>query len=101
MDANATITKVDTEKIQIWHCRHAFATGSYTNHALIMIIRVNHFCYSFCFCAGDAMRRDAMRFAQAQHQNWVWDAVFSADSFYIVTASSDHSAKLWDVSSVA
>lgn len=34
---------------------------------------------------------------QAQHQRWVWDAVFSADSFYIVTASSDTTAKLWDV----
>lgn len=35
---------------------------------------------------------------QAQHQRWVWDAVFSADSYYIITASSDQTAKLWDVS---
>ncbi|CAN0041810.1 unnamed protein product, partial [Sphacelaria rigidula] len=33
----------------------------------------------------------------AQHQRWVWDAVFSADSSYIITASSDESAKLWDL----
>jgi WD40 repeat protein len=33
----------------------------------------------------------------AQHQRWVWDAAFSADSNYLVTASSDHSAKLWEL----
>jgi G protein beta subunit-like protein len=27
----------------------------------------------------------------------VWDAVFSADSLYLVSASSDQSAKLWDL----
>lgn len=31
------------------------------------------------------------------HQRWVWDAVFSADSSYMVSASSDLSAKLWDL----
>jgi G protein beta subunit-like protein len=35
----------------------------------------------------------------AQHQGWVWDATYSADSSYLVTASSDHSAKLWSLSS--
>ena len=30
----------------------------------------------------------------AQHTKWVWDAVFSADSLYLVSASSDQSAKL-------
>lgn len=33
----------------------------------------------------------------AQHQRWVWDVVFSADSQYLVSASSDQSAKLWDL----
>lgn len=48
------------------------------------------------------------------HQRWVWDAAFSADSAYLVTggslavrhvgcadpaASSDHTARLWDLSS--
>jgi len=33
----------------------------------------------------------------AQHTKWVWDAVFSADSSYLVTASSDHSARLWNL----
>ena len=33
------------------------------------------------------------------HTRWVWDAVFSADSAYIVTASSDGTSKLWGVSS--
>ena len=37
-------------------------------------------------------------YTQSEHQRWVWDAVFSADSYYIITASSDHNAKLWDVS---
>jgi len=32
-----------------------------------------------------------------QHVRWVWDAVFSADSLYLVSASSDQSAKLWDL----
>ena len=31
------------------------------------------------------------------HQRWVWDAVYSADSAYLVTASSDQTARLWDV----
>jgi len=33
------------------------------------------------------------------HQRWVWDCAFSADSAYLVTASSDHSARLWEVGS--
>lgn len=33
----------------------------------------------------------------SHHQRWVWDAVFSADSSYMVSASSDQSAKLWDL----
>mmetsp|Transcript_6264 Transcript_6264/g.18293 ORF Transcript_6264/g.18293 Transcript_6264/m.18293 type:complete len:332 (-) Transcript_6264:32-1027(-) len=32
-----------------------------------------------------------------KHQRWVWDACFSADSAYLVTASSDYTARLWDV----
>jgi G protein beta subunit-like protein len=32
-----------------------------------------------------------------KHQGWVWDIVFSADSLYLISGSSDHSAKLWDV----
>ncbi|CED82190.1 wd repeat protein pop3 [Phaffia rhodozyma] len=31
------------------------------------------------------------------HQRWVWDAAFSADSAYLVTASSDHIARLWEL----
>ena len=33
------------------------------------------------------------------HQRWVWDAVFSVDAAYLVTASSDATARLWDLSS--
>ena len=33
----------------------------------------------------------------ANHQRWAWDCVFSADSSYLVTASSDHTARLWDL----
>lgn len=32
------------------------------------------------------------------HQRWVWDLQFSADGAYLFTASSDRSARLWDVS---
>lgn len=31
------------------------------------------------------------------HQRWVWDCAFSADSAYLVTASSDHVARLWEL----
>ncbi|KAF9295684.1 TOR complex subunit lst8, partial [Mortierella antarctica] len=31
------------------------------------------------------------------HQRWVWDCAFSADSAFLVTASSDHVARLWDL----
>ena len=32
-----------------------------------------------------------------QHDKWVWDAVFSADSSYLVTASSDKKARLFNL----
>ena len=32
------------------------------------------------------------------HQRWVWDCAFSADSAYLVTVCSDHYARLWDLS---
>ena len=35
----------------------------------------------------------------AGHQRWVWDCVFSVDGAYLVTASSDCSARLWDLAS--
>lgn len=35
------------------------------------------------------------------HQRWVWDCAFSADSAYLVTASSDHYARLWELGSQA
>jgi WD domain, G-beta repeat len=33
------------------------------------------------------------------HSKWVWDCVFSVDAAYLVTASSDCTARLWDLSS--
>lgn len=35
------------------------------------------------------------------HQRWVWDCAFSADSAYLVTASSDHYARLWELGTQA
>ena len=32
------------------------------------------------------------------HTNWIWDAAFSADSSFILTGSSDNTARLWDMS---
>ncbi|KAL5848108.1 hypothetical protein ACOSQ4_006121 [Xanthoceras sorbifolium] len=29
------------------------------------------------------------------HQRWVWDSVFSVDGAYLITASSDTTARLW------
>lgn len=34
-----------------------------------------------------------------EHQRWVWDCAFSADSAYLVTACSDHFSRLWELSS--
>lgn len=31
------------------------------------------------------------------HQRWVWDCAFSSASNYLVTGSSDHYARLWDI----
>lgn len=31
------------------------------------------------------------------HSRWVWDCTFSSQSNYLITASSDNSAKLWDL----
>lgn len=31
------------------------------------------------------------------HNNWLWDAAFSADSSFILTGSSDNTARLWDM----
>lgn len=33
------------------------------------------------------------------HSKWVWDAGFSADSVYLVSGSTDGTAKLWDIKS--
>ncbi len=33
------------------------------------------------------------------HTRWVWDCVFSVDAAYLVTASSDATARLWDLGS--
>lgn len=33
------------------------------------------------------------------HSNWVWDAAFSADSSFMLSGSSDGTARLWDVES--
>ena len=32
-----------------------------------------------------------------KNQKWVWDAAFCADSSYLVTSSSDHIARLWNL----
>lgn len=32
------------------------------------------------------------------HHRWVWDCAFSADSAYLVSVSSDHFARLWELS---
>ena len=33
----------------------------------------------------------------AGHSRWVWDLAYSADTVYLISASSDHSARLWEV----
>lgn len=35
------------------------------------------------------------------HQRWVWDCAFSADSAYLVTVCSDHYARLWELSTAS
>ena len=34
---------------------------------------------------------------QCPEQRWVWDAAFTADSRYLLTASSDSVARLWSL----
>lgn len=48
---------------------------------------------------GGAAEGDGFCCGGAGHQRWVWDCVFSVDAAYLVTASSDCSARLWDLSS--
>ena len=43
----------------------------------------------------------SLAFTLQGHQRWVWDSAFSADSSYLVTASTDCTAKLWSVGSGA
>jgi G protein beta subunit-like protein len=31
------------------------------------------------------------------HSEWVWDCAFSADSAFLLTGSSDQTARLWDL----
>ena len=43
------------------------------------------------------MRPQLRTHAFAGHQRWVWDCVFSVDAAYLLTASSDCTARLWDL----
>lgn len=47
--------------------------------------------------ANNILLKPSLSQTLAQHTKWVWDAVFSADSSYLVTASSDHTARLWNL----
>lgn len=40
-----------------------------------------------------------LRHSLEGHLKWVWDCAFSADSAYLVSASSDNTARLWSASS--
>lgn len=55
------------------------------------------------YAAGDDATNSEQAFECEQdldgHQRWVWDCAFSADSAYLVTACSDHYARLWELSS--
>ena len=43
----------------------------------------------------------ALEASLESHQRWVWDCAFSADSAYLVTACSDHYARLWELGTQA
>ncbi|KAL3823427.1 hypothetical protein ACHAXA_004302 [Cyclostephanos tholiformis] len=45
----------------------------------------------------DHLAAPILRQTLNKHRKWVWDAVFSVDSSYLVTASSDRSALLWNL----
>ena len=40
-----------------------------------------------------------MHVCHAGHGRWVWDCVFSVDAAYLVSASTDCTARLWDLAS--
>ncbi|KAL8305093.1 hypothetical protein RB597_003975 [Gaeumannomyces tritici] len=42
---------------------------------------------------------DGSLLCAANNNRWVWDCAFSADSAYLVTACSDHYARLWELHS--
>lgn len=76
----------------------AHALGSYLLQA-----RISPDCRSLVTTSSDGTARVfdtttwQLRQTLNQHKKWVWDAVFSADSSYLVTASSDRSALLWNL----
>lgn len=76
----------------------AHALGSYLLQA-----RISPDCRSLVTTSSDGTARIfdtttwQLRQTLNQHKKWVWDAVFSADSSYLVTASSDRSALLWNL----
>lgn len=80
-------------------CAQYAATAKCREHSLSM-------CCSLCLLASGiacahfkyACAASAQRLGHAGHQRWVWDCVFSVDAAYLVTASSDCSARLWDLS---
>lgn len=57
----------------------------------------NHLSSSSDLSAGSARATLVLAQTFIGHNNWLWDAAFSADSAYIVTAASDNTARLWDV----
>ena len=90
----------------------------YYNALLIMMDRI--LCHSFSFsllatCSADTTTRlwwtgpngvaghkspepySLLRTLKG-HTKWVWDCAFTVDSKYLVTCSSDQTAKLWEVS---
>ena len=78
----------------------AHPPGSYCLHA-----KISPDCRRLCTTSSDGTARlfDTTTWELChnlqKHTKWVWDAAFCADSSYLVTASSDSTALLWNLRS--
>lgn len=78
-----------------------YVKGSLSKPAVhVITAAAEHCAISTCFHRLNGVCVTAAA-AAAGHTRWVWDCVFSVDAAYLVTASSDATARLWDLSAGA
>lgn len=76
---------------------HHLTNGATTNGHMPTMNGIGH--ASGAVMAPESTKSFPLETTLHGHQRWVWDCAFSADSAYLVTACSDHFARLWELSS--